>query len=187
MKSKTELRKEIFEKRAQLSKEYRRSAEEKIFQQLFELDEYKKAKKIMVYYSTDEEMNTHPIIQRAWKDGKEVGIPRVFPDRVMEALVYKENATLERSAFGILEPEKISKRLEPEDIDLIIMPCVTCNNRGERLGYGGGYYDRYLLRAKNAYLVLPYYAQLQYDEIPTEEHDKKVDMVMTEEGIYLID
>ncbi|MGX7108409.1 5-formyltetrahydrofolate cyclo-ligase [Facklamia miroungae] len=186
MKSKNELRKEIFEKRAHLSQEYRHAAEERIYQQLFNLEQYQNAKKIMVYYSTDEELNTHPIIQRAWQDQKEVGIPRVFPERVMEAMIYKENTPLERSAFGILEPEKIGKRLVPEEIDLIIMPCVTCNNKGERLGYGGGYYDRFLLRAKNAYLVLPYYAKLQTDEIPTEEHDKKVDMILTEEGISLI-
>ena len=62
------------------------------------------------------------------------------------------------------------------------MPCVSCNNQGQRIGYGGGFYDRFLLRAKKIPIILPYFAKLQSEEIPTEDHDQTVDVVITEEG-----
>lgn len=186
MLSKDQLRQEIFKKRAALTDDYRQAAQAKVYDQLFDLDVFKKAKTIMVYYSTPEEFNTHPIIEKAWQEGKRVGIPRVFPKRVMEALEYTSDSQLENSKFDIPEPSLASPVIDPESIDLIIMPCVSCNNQGERIGYGGGYYDRYLLRAKNAYFLLPYFAKLQSQEIPKEEHDQKVDLVITEEGTFKI-
>lgn len=186
MKTKDELRKEIFIKRSQLTPEYRQAAQAKIYQALFDLDSFQNARTIMVYYSTAEEFDTQPIIQRAWDDGKVVGVPRVYPKRILEAHKLTPDTPLELSKFKIQEPISTSPIIDPEIIDLIIMPCVTCNNQGERLGYGGGYYDRYLLRAKNAQLVLPYFAQLQMDTIPTEAHDMKVQTVITEEQVTFI-
>lgn len=178
------IRKEIFKKREDLSDEYRKEAEEKIYQHVLSLPEYEKAKTIMIYYSTDDEFNTMPLIERAWQDGKKVGSPRVFPKRVIEAMELTPNTELVQSKFGISEPTEKAPIINPEDIDLIIMPCVTCNRQGERIGYGGGYYDRFLERAENALLVLPYYAKLQMDNIPMEEHDKSIDIIIDEEGIY---
>ncbi|MBG9979998.1 5-formyltetrahydrofolate cyclo-ligase [Facklamia lactis] len=179
---KNELRKEIFSAREKLSNEYREEAEKVIYQKLFALEEFQQANTIMVFYSTEDEFNSHPIIERAWQEGKKVGIPRVYPKRVMEALEYTPQTQLEKSSFGISEPIQSSPIIKASDIDLIIMPCVTCNNQGERLGYGGGYYDRYLQRTNNPHLILPFYALLQRNNIPMEEHDQLVDVVITEEG-----
>lgn len=178
------IRKDIFKKREALTDQYRQEAENKIYEKVFSLPEFQEAETIMIYYSTEDEFNTMPIIERAWKDGKQVGSPRVFPKRVIEAMELTPATEFEESKFGIKEPVKETPIIAPEDIDLIIMPCVSSNRDGERVGYGGGYYDRFLERAENALLVLPYYSKLEIQDIPMEEHDKKIDIVIFEDGIY---
>lgn len=178
------LRQEIFIQRSQLSPEYRKEAEASIYQTLFELEEFQEAQTIMCYYATEDEFNTHPIIEKAWQMGKQVGIPRVYPDRRMEAHVYTADSQLQESAFKIPEPLESSPVIDPKDIDLIIMPCVSCNNQGQRIGYGGGYYDRYILRTRPALLVLPFYQDLQRLGIPVEDHDLTMDIVITEAGCF---
>ncbi len=178
------IRKDIFKKREALTDQYRQEAENKIYEKIFSLPEFQEAETIMIYYSTEDEFNTMPIIERAWKDGKQVGSPRVFPKRVIEAMELTPATEFEESKFGIKEPVKETPIIAPEDIDLIIMPCVSSNRDGERVGYGGGYYDRFLERAENALLVLPYYSKLETQDIPMEEHDKKIDIVIFEDGIY---
>ena len=182
MISKNELRQVIFKKRQQLSQAYRQEAQNKIYQQVFDLPLFKAAKSVLIYTSTEEEMDTRPIIEEGWKLGKTMTVPRVYPKRQMEAHVITPDSTYQVSKFGIPEPLADSPIIDPQDLDLIIMPCVSCNNQGQRIGYGGGFYDCFLLRAKNVPVILPYFAKLQSEEIPTEDHDQTADVVITEEG-----
>ena len=181
---KNSLRQEVFEQRKKLTPEYRQQAEAAIYQSLFDLEAFKTAQTLLCYYATEGEFNSHPIIEKAWQMGKTVGIPRVYPNRQMEAHVYRPDSQLEESAYHIPEPLASAEVIDPKDLDLIIMPCVSCNNQGQRIGYGGGYYDRYILRTKPALLVLPFYQALQRQDIPVEDHDLTMDIIITEAGIF---
>mgnify|MGYP000441255458 CR=1 FL=1 len=77
------------------------------------------------------------------------------------------------------------KKISPKEIDLALIPCLSCSRDGRRLGYGGGYYDRYLNQVKGTLAVLCR-TVLMCDEIPTENHDKNMDFVICEEGILNI-
>ena len=87
--------------------------------------------------------------------------------------------------YGILEPVDTCEKISPKEIDLALIPCLSCGRDGHRLGYGGGYYDRYLNQVKGTLAVLCRRA-LMCDEIPTEDHDKNMDFVICEEGILNI-
>ena len=73
--------------------------------------------------------------------------------------------------------------LQPEEIDLAVIPCCTCSHTGKRLGYGGGYYDRYLGRVEGMKAVICR-ERIMRDDIPVEEHDQAVDMVISEGGTW---
>ena len=85
----------------------------------------------------------------------------------------------------ILEPVDTCEKISPKEIDLALIPCLSCGRDGHRLGYGGGYYDRYLNQVKGTLAVLCR-TILMCDEIPTEDHDKNMDFVICEEGILNI-
>ncbi len=185
---KKELRKEVFEKRANLPESYAKAANQTITNKVLEHPYYKESQNIFVFYSVEDEFNTHPLIKQALADGKNVSIPRVADGKkgIMKAHKYEEGNDLVESSFGIPEPSPEQPEMEPSEIDLIIMPCVTCNNKGERLGYGGGFYDRFLTNFSGK-TILPFYSELQTDNIPTEPHDRKPDVIVTEKTTTYID
>lgn len=185
---KKELRKEIFKKRAELPESYTEDANKKTINKVLNHPYYKESQNIFIFYSVEDEFNTHPLIEQALADGKNVSIPRVADGKkgLMKAHEYEEGDDLFESSFGIPEPDPEQPTMEPSEIDLIIMPCVTCNNKGERLGYGGGFYDRFLSKFTGKTL-LPFYSKLQTDDIPTEAHDKKPNIIMTEKTTTYID
>ena len=90
---------------------------------------------------------------------------------------------LEDGSYGIQEPRNDAVRIQPEEIDLAVIPCCTCSQTGRRLGYGGGYYDRYLGRVAGVKAVICR-DRIMRDDIPVEEHDQAVDMVISEAGIW---
>lgn len=103
----------------------------------------------------------------------------------MEAYIITKEEDLEVGKFGIMEPKAGCEVLMPEQIDLIILPCLSCDRKGNRLGYGGGYYDRYLERCNGVRVVICR-EKLMLDEIPSETFDQKGDFLVTEKGIFPI-
>lgn len=183
---KNEIRENIFKKRETLSDNYYESASKAIYENLFELDVVKEAKTVFIYRSMGKELNTQPLIDFALENGKRVALPRVVSLKEgMRAHEYNAGDELEKSKYGAEEPLADSPVVTASEMDLIIMPCVTCNNRGERIGYGGAFYDRFL-REFNGVTVLPYFHELQTFEIPMEEHDMKMNYVITEDSVVKI-
>ena len=84
---------------------------------------------------------------------------------------------LESGKYGILEPKQYCKLVYPEEIDVAIIPCLSCNAEGYRIGYGGGFYDRYL-RNQQFLKIAICYEELILDEIPTDSYDEKVDIII---------
>ena len=158
-----------------------------MIQTLMALDAYQKAKALACYVSYGSEVDTHPLITRALSDGKTVAVPHcVMKTHDMKMLTLSHFPDdLKPGTMGILEPDPaICPEMPPDAIDLMIVPGVGFTESGERLGYGGGFYDRYLprLRPDAARIALvPEY--LLFNALPTEDHDQRVPVIITERRI----
>ncbi|AEA01025.1 5-formyltetrahydrofolate cyclo-ligase [Aerococcus sp. Group 1] len=94
-----------------------------------------------------------------------------------------ESTTYQKSRYGILEPQANSPQADISMVDLIILPCLSCNRQGQRLGYGGGYYDRLLADFKGI-TIIPYFDKLMTSDIPCKDYDIKADYIISESGIF---
>ncbi|WP_418968517.1 5-formyltetrahydrofolate cyclo-ligase [Alloscardovia omnicolens] len=140
--------------------------DEQLTRQLCATALYKQAHTIATYMSLPHEFNTMPLIERALDDGKQVLIPRTRPCHHMDFCDYK-NSTFQQSRFGIREPQPHSDDsiVPAEQIDIIHVPLLAVNSQGFRIGYGGGYYDRYLAHYAGSTISTAYECQL-YDFEP---------------------
>lgn len=176
---KKELRKEIKKKAAALPEDYCKEADEIIFKKVISMPEYEKAEVIFCYVGTKREINTYPILNSILESGKRLGVPKCLSYGVMEVYEIENFRQLVSGAYGIMEPAKECKRIEPEEIELAIVPCLTCSPDGKRLGYGGGFYDRYLPKLHCPKMVLCR-KQLMTEDIPMDEFDVVLDGVISD-------
>ncbi|AMB99010.1 hypothetical protein AWM75_02910 [Aerococcus urinaehominis] len=173
------LRRQMKQARSQLSPDYRQKAEATIYQRIWDLPCYQDSQTIFIYQAMPGEVATRPLIEAAWRDGKTVALPRVYPQRQMSAHLYQPGDDLIRSAYGAWEPSAESAIVSPTTIDLAIVPCLAASHSGQRLGYGGGYYDRFLVNT-NAVRLLPIYDQILLDDLVVDDYDQLMDLVVTE-------
>ena len=138
------LRKETIAAMKQLPESVKTQADEELTQRLLELPAFQEAKTLATYLSFDHEFSTAGLIQAALQLGKLVCVPRTYPQGRMEFVEYDPDI-LEKTRFGLLEPNEKGKLVEQSEIDLIHVPGVVFQSKGYRIGYGGGYYDRYLV------------------------------------------
>ncbi|MGL5479875.1 MAG: 5-formyltetrahydrofolate cyclo-ligase [Clostridium sp.] len=180
--NKKNIRKSIIAKR-DLKKEENSLNDSKIFNNLISLNSYKRAKKVFIYIGFGSEINTKSLIEIMLKEGKEVFVPKVLEEEMIALKITSLNNLIE-SKFKILEPIGEKSDIDGEEFDLIIMPGVAFDRSGNRIGYGKGYYDKYLKDIKSDIkkIALAYELQL-IEEIETEEHDLKVDSIITENEI----
>lgn len=176
---KSRLRKELKERRIQISSSERQQISSGILKQLTQLEVYQKAKTVFCYVGTAEEIDTILLIQDAWKQGKRVGVPRCRGKGQMVVYEISSLSDLHPGSYGILEPDESLPVIQPESMDLSLVPCLSCSSKGVRLGYGGGYYDRYLPEVSGKKLALCA-ENMMCEEIPWEPHDCKMDGVITE-------
>ena len=149
-----------------------------------ELNEYKSADCVFCYVSTEKEMDTFSILQDILQSGKHLGVPKCTGKGIMNVYEIHSLQELYLGAYGILEPKEDPERLiQPEAIDFAFIPCISCDRSGRRLGHGGGYYDRYLEKTHCVKAALCR-EELLVDEIPVEEHDLRMDFVISEKGCY---
>ncbi|MBP1868162.1 5-formyltetrahydrofolate cyclo-ligase [Clostridium tertium] len=175
------LRNKILEIRDSLNNNEKELMDNKIFNELINTDLYKRAINIFIYISFSNEINTRNIIEKAFKDKKNVFIPKVYKnDKLMKAIKLNSIDELKKNSMGILEPIDDSNYIEKENIDLIVVPGVVFDKECNRIGYGGGYYDRYLkdIKSKENKIALAYDLQI-VDKIESEVHDIKVDYIIT--------
>ena len=185
---KKDLRNIILNKRNSIDNNTKEEMDREIFNRLINLDLYKEGKNIFIYLSFGSEIDTNPIIDRALEDGKEVYIPKVYKsNKEMKAIRLNSFEDLEENSMGILEPKDDSNFIDKENIDLIIVPGAVFDLEGNRIGYGGGYYDRFLsnIKDKRNKVALAYDLQI-VENIEAEEHDIKVDYIITNSRINKI-
>ena len=188
MERKSDIRKNFLEKRRLLSEEQRMAYSEKITTLVSLHSLFLNATSICTYVPFREEVDTRMLIQMAWKQGKKVYVPRVRGEGVMDFYVFHDFDELEVGYQGILEPKAVerNKRVVPDQPDvLMLLPGVAFDKKGHRMGYGKGYYDRYLQEySLISKMGLAFYTQCT-DEIPAEPHDVLMHVVMNEQEDYL--
>ncbi len=179
--NKKALRASIKQKRRALSIEYRQQASRKMQAELTRLPCYQAAEYIMLYMAMQDEVQLDELIAMVLKDGKKAVIPLVTGAGLMEAVELSDMADLVPDKYGIKTVSEEKRRLiAPDKIDLIIVPGVAFDKAGHRLGMGGGFYDRFMLRASRAVrAALAYDCQL-LAAVPAEVHDLTVDYIITE-------
>lgn len=189
--NKKELRKRLLELRGALSPKERYDKSICIAQQVIELACFKKCNKILLYMPVRGEVETQEIHVEAQRLGKKIYYPKVNGQQ-MEFYLTNETTKFEMSAYGIKEPKPESTasfKLDEEDEILAIIPGVAFDTGGNRIGYGGGYYDKYLrwmecmgTREKISRVAVAYACQIvDAGLIENEAHDVRVDYIVTEE------
>lgn len=177
--TKQQLRTENLKKRAQ--SENKEADDEKIRLRLIAQPFYKQAKTVMTYLSYNGEPDTIHLVQAMLADGKNVCAPVCFDKGLMEAFLFRSLAELTPSKMGILEPRK-EHRIPPEQIDLVLVPGCGFNDCGHRIGYGGGFYDRFLPKTPAVTCGL-FYERLKTD-FNQEKTDISLQFIITEETMY---
>ncbi|MEN9278142.1 MAG: 5-formyltetrahydrofolate cyclo-ligase [Thermostichus sp. DG_1_5_bins_95] len=139
------------------------------------------ARTILAYVAFGSEVDLAPLF--ATLPEKRWGIPRCLPQRQMHWHRYNPKE-LVRNSFGLLEPEPSAELIDPETADLILVPALACDRQGGRLGYGGGYYDRFLQnRSTPKWGIVPQACLLE-EALPQESWDQRLDGIQTEQGFY---
>jgi 5-formyltetrahydrofolate cyclo-ligase len=186
MEEKKEIRKKVKQLLEQLTEKEKQAYSRAIAEKLYALSAWEKAKCIGITISRGNEVNTLPIIKKAWHEGKKVCVPRCNPAE--KTMVFRELQSfeqLESVYFGLLEPiENMTTEVRAHDIDLMIVPGVCFSKDGYRIGYGGGYYDRYLPYFSQTTVSLAYSMQI-VDKVPTEPHDIPVQLIITNDEVIV--
>jgi 5-formyltetrahydrofolate cyclo-ligase len=180
-KTKKELRLEMKNRLNTVSEHDFTYSSTKIAETLFLTRIWKESRVIGLTVSRGREVETRTIIERAWKEGKGVAVPKCFPeDKSMEFYLITSYDQLEEVYFGLQEPiTSETNAAHPHEIDLLIVPGVCYTEKGFRIGYGGGYYDRYLTSFTHQTISLLLECQLLPD-IPTKTYDIPVQQLITE-------
>ena len=177
---KKELREKIMAKRDRLSKNEINKYNENIYTKVIESEYYKNSKCIFIFVSYKSEVNTHKIIKKALEDNKRVCVPKIISLKDgMEAIEIRNFSELKIGKKGILEPESFSFKIDPKKIDIVFTPGLAFDNNGGRLGYGGGFYDKFFKRLKEdtPKIGLAYSFQI-VDLVPMYEWDIRINDII---------
>ncbi|NMB26820.1 MAG: 5-formyltetrahydrofolate cyclo-ligase [Tissierellia bacterium] len=181
------LRKKMLEKRSQLSLEKIEEKSKIIANNLFNLNQYKKANFIFSFISFKDEVNTHEIIKKSISIGKRVGVPIPVPKtkelKVSELIDFDKE--LDLGFYNILTPkDKYIRIVPPQLVDLVLVPGVAFDKRGYRVGYGGGYYDRFFNNINKDIIKIGLCYEMQIlSEVPKNSHDIPIDFILTEKRL----
>lgn len=185
---KEEIRKDVIRSLQAFSEKEKKEIEQQLYATLFASKLWAKAKTVGLTLSKGFEWNTTPIIEQAWEEGKKVVVPKsVHASRALHFYQIEQFDQVEEGYFGLDEPiPERTERLDKDEIELMIVPGVVFTERGYRIGFGGGYYDRFLADYPNATLSLIHSNQL-VDRIPVEAHDIPVKFLITERSMLSTD
>ncbi|MBI5848459.1 MAG: 5-formyltetrahydrofolate cyclo-ligase [Nitrospirae bacterium] len=182
MPEKASLRKEILAKRDSIPPVVKKIKDKSILERLFSLDEVKTAKTIFLFASFRSEVDTFGMIQRALDEGKRVVLPRVEGQN-LGLYEIKNRDELVPGYMKIPEPSVLTddRKCGINDVAAIIIPGAAFDETGNRIGYGGGFYDRLLAELqKPVPVVAPTYEEQVIESVPTDDHDKKVSIIVTD-------
>lgn len=172
----------MLDARDELSLDFIKIASNRIRDNLRKIDFYRKAESIGVYYSIGSEVQTHDLIQEYFNHGKEFALPRVEKNDI----IFKKISSLkdlELGSFGVLEPKEKCETVK--NLDVVLVPSIALTHEGYRLGYGFGFYDRYLHGKKSKKIGLSY-AKNILKTFPHDNHDVRMDCIATEDEVIYV-
>ena len=178
---KSNIRRKINAMRRMRSEAERMSAAEEVFERLEKTAAFLMAENVLMYHSLPDELSTHAFLKK-WGGKKHFYLPRVNGVN-LDILPYDESR-LELGSFHIEEPTG-ADTVDPSEIEVIVVPAVAYDRRGNRLGRGKGFYDRLLAEAKATKIGVGYEFQLM-EELPAEEHDVPMDIIITQNTTIVI-
>jgi len=185
MLDKAQIRQEILRKRDNIPPVVRSAKNKMILERMLSLEEFKNAGIIFFFASFRTEVDTTEMIKSAHSSGKRVLLPKVDKDR-HELLLYeiRDFSELAPGYMGIPEPSFQGRQMSINDADIVIIPGAGFDASGNRIGYGGGYYDRLLSGLqKDSPVIAPAYEEQVVDSIPSEPHDIRVQMIVTDRRV----
>ena len=188
--SKSEIREFMKKKRSSMTFERIVVYSGQILKKLIEMPEYDRADAILAYVSFSSEVDTHFLINKALADGKKVAVPRVNGKTDMDFYLLNSMNDLLPGTYGILEPdvEKCRKlEMSADKKYLLILPGVAFDENHTRLGYGGGYYDRFLAKYRDrdiTKVMLAYESEKTDEPLPKDDFDVPADVILTEISEY---
>ncbi len=185
--NKKELRKKIIKQRDRLSPGEIGEKSSRIAENLYKLPAYRDAGAVMFFITFGTEVETRAMVEKTIKMGKVALAPKPLPKtrEMIPSQLLDWDHDLAPGAYNIPEPkEEAFRPFKPETIDLLIVPGVAFDSKGNRLGYGGGYYDRFfpLLKPQTPLVALVFELQV-VNAVPVDEWDRRVDIIITEERV----
>ncbi|MBO0959501.1 5-formyltetrahydrofolate cyclo-ligase [Neobacillus sp. MM2021_6] len=180
MNDKNFVRNQIKESLTKISKPLYEDYSYKVADRLFKDEDFEKANVIGITVSKQPEVDTYQIIRKAWELGKQIAVPKCHPkDKRLSFRTLTEFSQLETVYYGLLEPiEAKTTEVPAKQMDLLIVPGLAYTMEGYRLGFGGGYYDRYLPNFTGKTLSLAFEHQI-IPNFPVENHDIPVSKIIT--------
>ena len=170
------LRKQIREQKRAMTPEQIATASDKLVQMFLDTELYHQAKTIYGYLPYNQEVRTVPLLQQALADGKRVAVPKVYEDEMK--FIYMTDLTQVAEGYAGI-PEPIADEPVADDpTALVLMPGMAFDTQGHRIGYGGGFYDRFLAEEPNHPTIALCYDFQMVEDLPTEEFDIPVDCVL---------
>lgn len=187
MNDKAEVRKRLLGLRNALSVEDIAAGSAEIVTRLARIEEIRRASTLMVYLGFGSEVMIDDLIPWGWGEGKRIVVPFCFPEsRELAACRIDGFDELERGLYGIRAPKAGRLRVVSKgEIDVVLVPAVAFDRRGYRIGYGGGYYDRFLPGCTQAARIGAAFACQVMEEVPVERYDVTMDCIVTEEEVLV--
>ena len=173
---KSALRKEIREKKRAMTEEQINAASAELMRLFFASELYRQAKSVYGYLPYNQEVRTVPILEQAIRDGKRVAVPKVYGDE-MKFIWMDDLSAVSDGYAGIPEPVA-DEPIADDPTALVLMPGLAFDPQGHRIGYGGGFYDKFLAAEPNHPTLALCYAFQMKEQLQTEEFDKNVDCVL---------
>lgn len=182
---KQRLREERLAAREALSEQERSVLDDRITQKLLATSEYVEATTVLTYVSVSSEVSTRMIIESALRDGKTVAVPRCLPGHCLEFVAIASLEQLVAAPFNLLEPAKELPAVteDQKNNSICIVPALLVDTKGYRLGYGAGFYDRFLSTYPGKKICLAYQQNLSQTMLPHTASDVAVDVVITESDV----
>ena len=182
IEEKKALRTHIRQTERTLEADYKAESSAAICRHVLALQEYRAAKVVFAFAGTVHEIDTSLLLRETIAAGTTLVLPRCAEEHALDLCVVRSRDDLEAGMYGILEPKRSCALVTPADIDFAVAPCLSFDRVGRRLGQGGGYYDRLLpqLRCPTCLICRE---RLMSEAVPTEEHDRRCTLYITENGV----
>lgn len=181
MLTKKEIRQQVLKMRRDMTEDQVAELSQLICNRIRETEAYKEAEKICLYMPIDNEVDVTLLAQQAWTEGKSLWLPKTN-GTLMEFFKFDQDTSFVTGPYGVLEPVS-EEMLQIDGRTLVLMPGVAFSADGGRIGYGSGYYDKYLHGHSECKTIAVCYRFQIMDELPIEEHDVKPDEIIYENAL----